>query len=186
MKSSDTDILLIPGIDGSGTGHWQQRMAKKLATARIIDQADWSRPVLADWLARLVAAVKGADRPVVLVAHSLGCWLVIHGVAALRAAGVLERVKGGFLVSVPAPARIREIDAIDPAFAGAAVRLPFPAVVVASSSDPFASMDEQRALAATLGAEFSEAGDQGHINVASGHGPWPEGLMRFAGFLSRL
>ena len=186
MKSSETDILILPGYEGSGVGHWQQRMAEKLATARIVDQADWNQPVLASWVARLVAAVKGADRPVVLVAHSLGVWLVIHGVGALREAGVVERVKGAFLVSVPSPARIRKIDAIDPAFAGDVQKLPFPAVVVASSTDPFATLDDQRALAAALGAEFSEAGDQGHINVASGHGPWPEGLMRFAGFLSKL
>jgi len=41
-------------------------------------------------------------------------------------------------------------------------------------------------LARTLGAELIDAGFSGHINSESGHGPWPEGLMRFAGFLKTL
>jgi hypothetical protein len=186
MKSSETDILLVPGFTGSGVGHWQRRLAEKLATARIVEQQDWDHPVLAQWVAALVKAVKGADRPVVLVAHSLGVLLVAHAVPALQQAGVLARVKGAFLVSVPAPEKIRQEAAIDPAFAGPVAKLPFPALLIASSSDPYASPAEQTLLAQSLGAELVAAGDQGHINVASGHGPWPEGLMRFAGFLSKL
>ena len=30
------------------------------------------------------------------------------------------------------------------------------------------------------------AGESGHINADSGHGPWPEGLMLFAGFIKTL
>ena len=31
-----------------------------------------------------------------------------------------------------------------------------------------------------------DAGDAGHVDPGSGHGPWPEGLMRFAAFIARL
>jgi predicted alpha/beta hydrolase family esterase len=31
-----------------------------------------------------------------------------------------------------------------------------------------------------------DAGEAGSVNSESGHGPWPEGLMSFAGFLKRL
>jgi hypothetical protein len=41
-------------------------------------------------------------------------------------------------------------------------------------------------LAADLGAQFLDAGAAGHINVASGHGPWPEGSMAFANFIAKL
>ena len=34
--------------------------------------------------------------------------------------------------------------------------------------------------------ETSYAGQAGHINTDSGYGPWPEGSMAFAQFLSRL
>jgi predicted alpha/beta hydrolase family esterase len=41
-------------------------------------------------------------------------------------------------------------------------------------------------LAAQLGAKLIDAGFSGHINSESGHGPWPEGVMRFAAFLKTL
>jgi predicted alpha/beta hydrolase family esterase len=33
---------------------------------------------------------------------------------------------------------------------------------------------------------LSDAGESGHINIASGHGPWPEGLLQFGQFLKKL
>ncbi|MFB2608362.1 alpha/beta hydrolase, partial [Rhizobium phaseoli] len=36
------------------------------------------------------------------------------------------------------------------------------------------------------GSFLVDAGEAGHINADSGHGPWPEGTMVFAQFLSRL
>jgi hypothetical protein len=57
---------------------------------------------------------------------------------------------------------------------------------VASSNDPHATLEHSADLAAAWGSKFVEAGAAGHINADSGHGPWPEGMMSFAGFLSRL
>ena len=33
---------------------------------------------------------------------------------------------------------------------------------------------------------LSDAGESGHINIASGQGPWPEGLLQFGKFLRKL
>ena len=52
---------------------------------------------------------------------------------------------------------------------------PFPAVVVASTNDAFSTIDRARLLARVWGAGFVDAGACGHINVASGFGPWPQG-----------
>jgi len=41
-------------------------------------------------------------------------------------------------------------------------------------------------LAAAWGSMIVDAGDSGHLNSESGHGPWPEGSMVFAKFLSQL
>jgi predicted alpha/beta hydrolase family esterase len=65
-------------------------------------------------------------------------------------------------------------------------RLPFPAVLAASRNDTYCTYLEAEEWAHAWGADFSDAGDSGHINTDSGHGPWPEGLMRFAGFLGKL
>ena len=63
---------------------------------------------------------------------------------------------------------------------------PHPALVIASRDDPYSSFAESEAFAQMLGAELVDAGFSGHINGDSGHGPWPEGLMRFAGLLKTL
>jgi uncharacterized protein len=59
-------------------------------------------------------------------------------------------------------------------------------VVVASRSDPHCTYERAEDLSYAWGAALSDAGDAGRINQSSGHGPWPEGLMRFAGFLKAL
>lgn len=187
MKSADTDILIIPGYEGAGPVHWQTRMAGKLSTARIVDQPDWLHASLHVAVAQIVKAVSEATRPVVFVAHSLGNILVAQSVTALRDADLLARVKGAYLVAAPNSDSLRTLSSVDPAFADIPRDpLPFPSVLVASSNDPFASLEDAADISAAWGAKLIEAGEQGHINTASGHGPWPEGMMSFAGFLSRL
>ena len=50
----------------------------------------------------------------------------------------------------------------------------------------FAAALAGRRFAAGWAAEFTEAGHVGHLDLASGHGPWPEGLLRFGQFLRGL
>jgi uncharacterized protein len=182
MRTSDADILIIPGLGGSGPDHWQSRWQAKLSTARRVEQKDWDHPVLPDWRANIAAAVSQAERPVILVAHSLGA------VTVADIAGELgDRVKGGFLVAPPSIRSIREIDSIDPRFTEAPLAaLPFPSVLVASRDDPYATYEESEDFARAWKSEIADAGNAGHINAASGHGPWPEGLMKLAGFLKNL
>ena len=65
-------------------------------------------------------------------------------------------------------------------------RLPFTSLLLASSNDPYCSIERARHLAKAWGATFVDGGTMGHINAASGHGPWPEGVLRFGGFLSQF
>jgi uncharacterized protein len=55
------------------------------------------------------------------------------------------------------------------------LKLPFRSVVVASTNDPFIEIERARDLAKGWDAEFIDIGLCGHINVASGFGPWPAG-----------
>ncbi|MDQ6702662.1 MAG: alpha/beta hydrolase [Pseudomonadota bacterium] len=187
MRASEASILVIPGLGGSGPGHWQSRWNAKLPTARRVDQADWEKPGLAAWRDRIVEEVERAARPVVLVAHSLGVLAAVHAAPFLATGQGSGKVKGAFLVAPPTVEVLSGLDALDPAFLTLPRQpLPFPALVIASRNDPFASFAESEALAKMLGAELIDAGFSGHINSESGHGPWPEGLMRFAGFLKTL
>ena len=182
MRTSDVDIIIVPGLGGGTDDHWYSRWEQKLTTARRVAQADWDTPMLADWTDRLAAAVGAATRPVVLVGHSLGVLAIAH--AADR---IAERVVGAFLVAAPSTRAVREIEAADPSFAEPRKEpLPFPAVLVASRDDPYSSYAESEALAKAWHADLVDAGASGHLNDASGHGPWPEGLLRFAAFLKSL
>lgn len=184
MRTADCDILIIPGYGNSGPDHWQSRWQDKLSTARRVELADWKYSDTNDAVARLVrAVVESGERPVVLVAHSCGCALVAHAAEELSKLNIA----GAYLVAPTSETSIAGHDAIDPGFARVPRhKLPFPAIVIGSQTDPYVSIAEAQNYATDWGADFTDAGDAGHINAASGHGPWPEGLMRFAGFLKSL
>jgi uncharacterized protein len=182
MRTSDADLLIIPGLGGSGADHWQSRWEQKLSTARRVEQRDWDKPQRDEWVAAIVAAIDAAKRPVILVAHSLGTIAAIH---ASRDAA--SRIKGAFLVAVPSEERLAAVAEADAAFRPfPRGKLPFPAVLVASRDDPYSSYAHSEALARDWGAKLVDAGAAGHLNAESGHGPWPEGLLQFAAFMKRI
>lgn len=182
MKVKDADIIIVPGYTNSGPDHWQSRWETKLSTARRVEQAEWSKPVREDWTIKVAEAVNEAERPVVLVAHSLGVPTVIQAIPEFK-----KPVAGGFFVSPPdvANPQIRPKHLMtfgpyprDP--------LPFPSVVIASRNDPYSSFENAEDIAAAWGSLFIDAGEVGHINADSGHGPWPEGSLVFGKFLQGL
>jgi len=183
MRTSDCDILIVPGYTNSGPDHWQTRWERQLSTARRVQQQSWDEPDKDSWVSRILDEVGRARRPVVLVAHSLGVIAVAHAARHLDG----QRVKGAFLVALP------DLDAPDVPIAMEKTfapiprdPLPFPSLLVASRNDPYCTYEKAEDVAYAWGAATVDAGESGHIDTASGHGPWPEGLMRFAGFLKRL
>lgn len=173
--------IVLPGIGGSGTDHWQSHWEAADLSLRRFRPADWDHPDLADWQAALDRAIAEASGAPVLIAHSLSCLLVAHA-----ATGIANRVRGAFLVAVPDPE--------GPAFPAAAASfrdvpsrtLPFPALVVASTDDPYGSHDHALRQARAWGAGLVTVGARGHINAASGLGPWPEGHMLLDAFRAGL
>ena len=183
MKTADCDILIVPGLGGSGEDHWQGRWAGRLATGRLVEQDDWHAPSPEAWCGRVAEAVAAAGRPAILIAHSLGT-LACVGAVPLFSPG---HVRGALLVAVPDVEQAPNLPDAVRAFAPVPRDpLPFPSLVVASRTDPYCAYDRADAFARAWGAVTVDAGESGHINVASGHGPWPEGLMRLAGFMRTL
>jgi len=183
MRLADADILMLPGFGNSGPGHWQRRWGERFPHAAFIEQQDWDRPRLDDWVDRIERAIVMATRPVVLVAHSLAVPAAVHTAARLKD----TKVRGAFLVAPP------DIDE-NPAVPKEALSfgnvprdpLPFPSMLIASTTDPFCSLERAAEFATCWGSDFHNAGDAGHINAESGHGPWPEGLMMFTRLMRRL
>ncbi len=175
MRVSALDLIFVPGAAGEGPDHWQTRWRSKLSTAiGVIPGAE------APTGAEVVAAAAKARQPILLIGHSLGA----HAIAeAARHLGDAD-VRGAFLVAPPDEAALMAALGRPAAFARA--RLPWRSVMIASRTDPLAPFERSEALAADWGAELVDAGDSGRLDADSGHGPWPDGLLRLAKFLKSL
>ncbi|MFS8116133.1 alpha/beta fold hydrolase [Rhizobium jaguaris] len=175
------DIIVLPGLGGSGEGHWQTLWERQNPEMRRFQPASWDRPELADWIAALDREIGRSKTPPVLVVHSLACQLVAHWAALTP-----TRIRGGFLVSAPDPTGDIYL-AEAPSFANPPRRrLPFPSLLVASTDDPFGSLDYAKESAAVWGSKLIDVGPFGHINANSGIGDWPEGRALFESFHATL
>lgn len=182
MKTSEAEILIVPGFKGSGEDHWQTRWESNLKAARRVEMGDWHKPVFEDWVENLRQAVMDATKPVVFVGHSLGAQVITRATSDLG-----DKIAGAFLV---APPDVENMD-IRPRHLltfGPYCREPltFPSFTVASRTDQFCSYEKAEEMAASWGSLLVDAGECGHIDPSSGHGPWPEGLMVFSKFMLQL
>ncbi len=182
MKTSELDILIVPGYKGAAHDHWQSRWERNITSARMVEMGDWHKPVFEEWKASLVKAVADTTKPVLLVGHSIGSQVIV------QAAKEYEKpVAGAFLVAPPDVAnpriRPRHLMTFGPAPTDP---LPFPSMTIASRNDHFCEFSVAEEMAADWGSFFLDAGESGHINHESGHGPWPEGLMVFSKFLKNI
>ena len=167
---ADAPVLILPGLYDSGPEHWQTRWEVAHPDFRRVVQEDWQKPLCADWVARLEdAALRTPDA--VLVAHSLACALVAHWVAS----GTKGRARAALLVG-PADPEAETYPRGPTGFAPMPlIRLPFPSVVVASTDDPYVTVERARAFGTAWGSRLTLVENAGHLNSASGLGDWPAG-----------
>lgn len=190
MKNRDADILILPGIGGGlsdvpgATTIWYRRWHEKLATASIIEQSDWDNPVADEWAANLMTALEAANRPVILIGHSGGVMTVAHAFAGkAEPAGVA----GAFLVTPPElEATVESVPSAQTFRPRPSAPLPFPSMMIASRTDPYCSFEAAGEMALDWGSVLHDSGESDHINIDSGHGPWPEGLLMFSRFIGTL
>jgi predicted alpha/beta hydrolase family esterase len=168
--------VVIPGIGGSDEQHWQTLWEMEWGGLGVrIAPRSWSEPDLADWLEALQRAfdhAAGQDRDVVLVAHSLGCWVASEWLKRCPDA----QVKGILMVAPPDSRGSAFPRGAAPTFMGLkASPLPCPSMVVASSNDPYCDLDAAAHFANSWGSQWHMVGAVGHVNSASGLGLWPAG-----------
>jgi predicted alpha/beta hydrolase family esterase len=164
-------ILIVPGLNGSGPGHWQTLWEEKYGCERV-DQRDWANPDFAEWVGTLNAAVTARAEHTVIVAHSLGCLTVAHWACAYPEN--TGQIKCALLVAPPDVESSSSIPETLRLFAAHEV-IPFPSVLVGSENDHYMTLESARRLAGYWNSRFVNAGAVGHINPDSGHGPWPAG-----------
>lgn len=160
-----TTTLIIPGLHSSGPDHWQTWFELQLpGTLRVI-QSDWSAPDLPEWSRRVRRDIARTPGRHMLVAHSFGVLAAVHAAAEHP-----DRIAGALLVAPADPDRFgvaRDLPQQP---------LPYPAVIVASTNDPWMSLWKAAQWADRWGADFVNLGEAGHINAQSGFGAWPEGF----------
>ena len=164
-------ILLLPGWQNSGPGHWQSLWEAKFGDLRV-EQHDWMLPLRGDWISRLEDVVQQQNGPVLLAAHSLGCHLVAAWAAVSPSTA---KVQTALLVAPPDVARADLPPQLHRWTQPVLQALPFPCTLVASTNDPFSSLDAAARLATHWGATLHNIGPHGHINAESGLGDWPQG-----------
>lgn len=169
-----TTTLIVPGLNSSGSAHWQTWLESQIPDAIRVIQADWKRANLPEWSSRVRREISRRPGPILIAAHSFGA------LAAVQAADDhSERIVGALLVAPADPEKFGVGDALP------ARPLGFPATIVASSNDPWLSIERALGLAVRWGTNLIDLGNAGHINAESGFGPWPVGLALLQQFADR-
>lgn len=185
MAQSTT--LIVPGYKGSGETHWQTWIEGHIPGAQRVDQ-NWEEPILARWADNIRLAIDQCSKSVWLVAHSFGC---LASVAA--AVDRADKISGLMLVAPADPERFTPagVRSADDWGATESVRgllptkrLKFPSIIVASTDDPWMQLAKAKLWGECWGSKVLELDAVGHINTASGFGPWPLGLKVLQEFKS--
>lgn len=169
--------LIVPGVGGSEYNHWQTCLQHQLSRCSRVQQKDWNHPVLQEWITEFVKALQDIQDDVQVVAHSFGC---LTSVAALAQHPELTaKVKKLILVAPANPARFGENgfapnSQTDYSHYFQQVQIQVPATLLISENDPWLSYADAEFLAKAWKLKPINLGQVGHVNVASGFGPFPE------------
>ena len=172
--TADPAVVIVPGLRAHAPDHWQTRLATELPRVRIVPPPGSAALSLAARVAALDRVLSAVKSPVVLIAHSAGVLITAHW--AQRPTRTID----GALLAAPPDLE----NPLPPGYPTNAEldgtgwlpiprrRLPFPSIVAASTTDPLASPSRTAELAQAWGSRLVSLGDVGHLNLASGFGPW--------------
>ncbi len=165
-------LILVSDAGSSGYADWSSQWQRQYPDTTLLLKNE-EGPSLQQALKRLSQAIFARPHSV-LVGHGVGAILIAHLAARL----VDLPIAGALLV---APTDV-EMDGSGPEHARSFGPIPiepfdFLALVAASSNDPYMDFARARILANLWEAAFLDLGSVGHMNAASGHGPWPGGLQ---------
>src|SRR4051812_11646977 len=172
--------MIVPGLRDHVEQHWQSLLAEQLPDSFLVPPMGREALDCALRVELLQAAVDRAAGPVILVAHSAGCITVAHWAHRSASAG---QVRGALLAAPPdfekaMPAGYPSADQLASGGWLPVPRkpLPFRSTVCVSRDDPLASFTRACELAVDWGGSLVDLGLVGHLNPASGFGPWPRAL----------
>ncbi|WP_295803033.1 alpha/beta hydrolase [uncultured Microbulbifer sp.] len=168
-------ILIVPGLRDHVEDHWQTLLQAKLEKVRSVPPLTENKLDCRARMDNIQREIERIEGDIILVAHSAGCLMVAHWAAHYQ-----REIKGALLAAppdlnaqwppqYPTPASLRE-HGWDPL---PREPLPFPSILAASTNDYLASFTAASQLAHDWCSNLVNLGDVGHLNPASGFGPWP-------------
>jgi uncharacterized protein len=172
-------VLIVPGLRDHVDAHWQtlltadlEARGRKVRTVPPMGRTDLDCATKVAAIEREAQAVEG---PLVIVAHSGGIVMLAHWARQTR-----RPVLGALLAAPPdferpMPEGYPTVEQLDASgwLPVPRERLPFPSIVAASRNDPLADYERVAQMARDWGSRLVDLGDVGHLNPASGFGPWP-------------
>jgi predicted alpha/beta hydrolase family esterase len=170
----NSTILFVPGLRDHVADHWQTQLAGEIAGSRTVPPLGRGELSCAAWVEALDRALETIEGPVVLAAHAAGCITVAHW------AQWHDRPIQGALLATP-PDIERPLPRGYPTLRTLKAHgwlplprepLPFRTILAASLNDPLAQLDRAADLAMDWGGRLVLLGDVGHLEPASGFGPW--------------
>ncbi|HSV34605.1 MAG TPA: alpha/beta hydrolase [Ramlibacter sp.] len=178
-SGNEPTILIVPGLRDHVEEHWQTLLAAELPRVRTVPPMGREDLDCATKVAAIEREAQTIEGPLVIVAHSGGVIMVVHWAQQTKreVLGALLAVPPDF--EQPMPEGYPTLDALraggwlpvprDP--------LPFPSIVGSSRNDPLASRARVVEMATDWRSGLVDLGDVGHLNPASGFGPWPEARL---------
>ena len=169
-------VVIVPGLRDHVEDHWQTHLHHDLPQSLCVPRLPAHTQSCRAWVDALDATIVAAPGPVLLVAHGAGAMMVAHWARHHR-----RDILGALLVTPPdfeaplpegylAPDVLQENGWLPVPLE----RLPFPSIVAASTNDPFARFTRSLGLARAWGSKLVRLGNIGHLNPASGFGPWQD------------
>ena len=171
-------VLIVPGLRDHVEQHWQTLLAAQLPRVRTVPPMGREDLDCAAKVAAIEREAQAVEGPLIVVAHSGGVVMLAHWARQTR-----RPVLGALLATPPdfeqpMPAGYPTLDALRAGGWLPVPRepLPFPSIVAASRNDPLGRYERVAELARDWESALVDLGEVGHLNPASGYGPWPRAL----------
>lgn len=177
--------LFLAGYGNSTGDHWQAKWFRQLPNSVWVEQKNWDYPVCESWVNELDMCLSRLNLPIIVIAHSLGCLTFVEW-ASQHSTICAEKIAGAFLVAVPDADSENFPQVIHGYQSSSCKKLPIKSLMIASSNDPYASVDRTEFFAKQWGSELICIGEKGHINVSAGFGDWPEGEEYLRKFCDKM
>jgi len=169
-------VVIVPGLRYLGADHWQSHLQRELPQSLCVPRPGANPLSCRAWVDSLDATIAAAHGPALLVAHGAGSMMVAHWARHHRRAvlAALLVTPPDFETRLPEDYPSAEILDENGWLPTPLERLPFPSIVAASTNDPFARFTRSLGLARAWGSKLVRLGNVGHMNPASGFGPWAD------------